>query len=259
MTGLRRLLGGVVVLLSTLGLVICLVGIVGVWAVRPKVVRKVEDIDARADSGLQRALAVTGHVKEALAKARADVGRVNAESAAAGAAPEKNRLVRRIIQQQVGPSVSDLSGRLATLSDTAVVTASLLRSFQDLPLGSAAVHVNPDDLERATDQAGEISAALRKLQATVGDGDQASDQEIVNAANEVDAVLRRCQTIVDDWHSKLDAAREDLKQLKARFMAWELPAVVMITFVLAWTALGQLSLARRAWGWLRSPPTSSLA
>src|SRR5579864_4024048 len=79
---LLRLLGAIVVLLSTIGLIACIAAIVGAWKLQQETSQKVENVTTRVDVGLQRASDVTKNVRRALEKARGDVAEVNKEAAA---------------------------------------------------------------------------------------------------------------------------------------------------------------------------------
>jgi hypothetical protein len=159
---------------------------------------------------------------------------------------------RNMIDRQVGPNINNLGGRLAVLSDASVAAASLLRSVQELPLARAG-RIDPDKLERATEQASQLSAALQKLQTTIGEVDKTAGQrQVAGAADRVDLVLQRCQTIVDDWQSDLDAAHEALAYFEAHVSGWLLLAAIAGTVLCAWVGAGQISLFAHAWKWVRS-------
>jgi hypothetical protein len=252
-----RVLGAVVLALASLGVVCCATGAVGVWVVRPELSRRAETLDARVAAALERASAANEGVRRALKKARADVRRVSKGSAGLGPEPLKNRrvagLLRKQIQRKVGPNIDDLGGRLARSSAAAVVSASLLHSLQELPLGAAGP-LDPNKLGQAADQASQLSAALRKLQAVIGEGDQkATAHEVAAAAAEMDRVLQKCQARSEDWQADLDAARDRQAQLRARLPGWLLLGAVAVTVLCAWVGVSQVSLAAHAWKWLRAP------
>jgi hypothetical protein len=255
MSLLRRILGAIVLILATVGTICCAAGVIGISIGRPAVAQRIEKIDTRLGAALQRASSATREVQRALQKARADVNRVGKESAGLGADPVKDRLtagiLRKLIDREVGPNINDLGGRLATTSDAAVAAASLLRSFQELPLGQNS-RIDPDKLERATAQASQLSAALQKLQTAIGEGDKtANEREVVCAANDVDLVLQRCQATVEEWQSQLDAVREALAYFEAHVSGWLTVATIAGTVLFAWVGLGQISLLAHAWKWFR--------
>ena len=253
---LGRILGAFFLVLSTVGTICCAAGIIGVWIGRPAVAQRVEKFDARLGAAMQRASSATQEVQRALSKARADVDSVGKESAGLGTDPAKDRakagLMRNMIDRQLGPNINNLGGRLAVLSDASVAAASLLRSVQELPFARAGP-IDPDKLERATEQASQLSAALRKLQATIGEGDKTvGEREVTGAANGVDLVLQRCQATVEDWHSDLDAAHEALAYFEAHVSGWLMFAAIAGTVLCAWVGVGQISLFAHAWKWLWS-------
>jgi hypothetical protein len=252
---LRRVVGAIVLILATVGIVCCVAGIVGVWNLRADVARKVEVLDARVEVGMKRVSAAIHSVQLALQKARDDVQRVSKASVDLGAEPERKRFIggvlRMLIHQELGPKINDLGGRLATFSDTAVAVVAMLESFQEVPLDQGN-GINPDKLKRVTDHAAQLSAALQKLQAMVGEGDgEFAPQEVVAAANEVNLILQRCEETVNYWESELDAARQEVARLKARIPVWLTWAAVAVTVLLAWGVVSQMSLVAHAWKWFR--------
>jgi hypothetical protein len=151
----------------------------------------------------------------------------------------------------VGPNLNELSGRLATLSDATVAASSLLQSFQELP-GSRTRRITPDQLERWGDQAQQLSGTLRRLEAVVGDGEKTTTGKAVAAAtSDVDLILERCQARVDDWQSDLEAAREELRDVKAEILGWLTPAAIVATLLCVWVTAGQISLFAHALQWCR--------
>jgi hypothetical protein len=196
-----------------------------IWEIRDQSVSdKAQTISARLDVGLQRASAANQNVGRAIERARADVATVSKESADLGGGGEKgrraSRALRTVLQQQAGPNIDDLGGRLATLSDAAVVVSSLLESFQEVPTGPR-IRVEPDLLKRRADEAQQLAASLRRLEAALGDGETGtSSREVAATASEVERVLEKCQVAVDGWQSDLDAAREDLARVKAQPVSW---------------------------------------
>src|SRR5262249_25610971 len=252
---LRRFVGSAALLLSTVGIVGCVAGIVGIWRFYQSASVKVQKISAALDVGLERASAASQNVRRAVGKARAEVAEVGKESADLGGGGEKgrraSRTLRTLIQQRVGPNIDELGGRLATLSDAAVAVSALLESAQELPAGRAG-RLQPDQLERWAGEARQAPATLRRIEGAVGDGDkESSGREVAAAASEVDLVLEKCQAAVDAWQSDLDAVREEVSRVKAEVLGWLWPAAVAVTLLVGWVGLGQLSLFAHALQWCR--------
>jgi len=244
-----------VLLLSTVGIVCCVAGIIGVWMFHSNASEKVQTISTRLEDGFQRASAANQNVRRAVEMARADVAKVRNESADLGGGAEKSRratgVLRRQIRQQVGPRINDLGGRLAMCSDAAVAVSSLLQSFQELPLGQTS-RIKPDKLEGLADQASQLSVTLGRLQGLVGEADKdASEKEVTVAASEMDLILQKCQSRLDDWQYNLDAAHEELLRVKAEILDWLRIAAIAVTVACAWAAGSQISLFAHALKWFR--------
>jgi hypothetical protein len=263
MNFVRRSLGALVVLVAILGFV-CLVGSIGgIWMGRQYLSEKLPAASARLDGALESASAAARGVRRALETARVELAKVNKESANAAGGDQENRaataLLQKSIRRRVGPRINELGGQLATFSDAATVVSSLLRSFQELA-SDRILPIQPDNLERATNEAVEVSAALRKFQSVVGDGDKTTSlKEYAAAQSEVDSVLRRCQDTVSNWQSDLDSSRERLSTAKTQILDWLTPAAIALTLVCLWLALSQISMFEHARKWGRSPEPHPLA
>jgi hypothetical protein len=252
---LRRLVGAVVLLHSTVGTVCCVAGVIGIWMVYQGVSQRVQRIIDRFDAGLQRVSAANQNVQRAVGKARADVANVGKEAADLGGGGAKSRratrTIRALIRQQAGPNIDELGGRLATLSDSAVAVSSLLESFQEIPLARTS-RIDPDHLKRRADEAQRLSSILRQLEVAVDNGGSATGrQKVAAATGEVDLVLQKCQAAVDAWQSDLDVARDDLAHVKAKIPGWLTCAAIAVTVLCSWVGAGQISLFAHALRWCR--------
>ena len=251
---LRRSAGALGLILSTVGMVCCAGGVIGIWVFRQDASERLPKAFARLDVGLQRASAANGNLQRAVGKARTDVAEVGKGSGDLGQGGGKGRRASRTLKtliQKVGPDVEDLGGRLATLSDVAVTVSSLLETFQELLPGRIG-HLEPGQLERWEEEARKLSTSLRRLEAVVGEGEkETGGQQVAAATNEVDLVLQRCQTQANAWQADLDAAREKMRQVRAQVAGWLTPTAVAVTVLLVWVAVGQISLFAHALQWFR--------
>jgi hypothetical protein len=250
---LRRLVGVVVLLLSIVGTVCCVAAIIGIWMFCQGASERVQRIADRLDAGLRRMSTANQNIQLAVGKARADVANVGKESADLGGSGKKSqrtaRTIRALIQQQAGPDIDELGGRLATLSDSAIAVSSLLGSFQEVPLGQAP-RIDSDQLKRRAEEARQLSSILRRLEVAVGDGDTAnSRQEVAAATRKVDLVLQNCEATVDAWQSDLTAAGDDLAHVRAKVLGWLTCAAIAVTVLCLWVGAGQVSLLARALRW----------
>ncbi len=252
----RRAAGATVLLLATVGFVACLAALAGIWMLHQTVYEKVENVTSRLDAGLQRATLANQNVQRALEQARTHVDMVRKESSDLGGRDQKSRrttsALRKLVRQQLGPDITDLSARLATLSDSAITVSSLLESFQEVPLAQTS-RIDSDQLQRRADEARMLSSILRRLEAAVGDGDAESDrQEVASATGEVELFVRKCQATGHAWQFDVDSTRDDLVRVKAKILGWLTWAAIGMTVLCSWMGAGQLSLFACAMRWCRA-------
>jgi chromosome segregation ATPase len=252
---LRRFGGVLVLVLSAVGIIGCASGVVGVWMLRQRVSDQLLTSLSRLEVGLQRVSTANQNARRAIEKARTDVAAVNKESADLAAGGDQgrraSRALRAVLQRQAAPNIDHLGGRLATLSDAAAAVSSLLESLQEAPTGPR-LRLDPDVLKRRADEAQQLSAKLRQLEAALGDGEkETSTLEVAAKTSEVDQFLEKCEVAVEGWQSDLDAACEDLARIRGQVVSWLTYTAIAITVLLVWAAVGQISLFAHALGWVK--------
>lgn len=257
----RWFMGAVVLVFSTVGIIGCVVGSIGIWMFCQTASERAQNIFTRLDTGLERAAAVSQTVRQAVDKARKDVARADRESANLAEGGEKSnraaRSLRTLVQKQIAPGVDNLGGRLATLSDAAVALSAVLESLQELP-GGGTGRIKPNTLERWGDEAQQLSATLRRLEGVVGDENRGSAaHEVTAATSAVDLALQRCQTTLDEWQDNLDLVREGLPQVRTTVNHWLGLTPIGVSLVCLWMILAQMSLFARALKWCRRSPACS--
>ncbi len=250
---LRRFGAAIVLLLSAVGTVGCVAGIIGIWMLSQGVSERAQRLTDAVDAGLQRVVAANQNVHIAVGKARTDVANIGKESKDLGDGGKQSRraarTIRTLIQQQAGPNMDELGGRLSTISDCAAAVSSLLKSVEEVPLARAS-RFDSNQLKRRADEARQLSSILRRLEGAVGDGDtETGRQKVAAATSKVDLVLQKCQDTVDAWQSDLDAARDDLAQVKVKLRGWLACAAIALIGLCSWVGAGQVSLFARALRW----------
>lgn len=255
MITVRRFVGFSVMILAAVMLIACFVGIFQVWAYRQKAINLIQEVSQKLEGGIQRATAAGKNVQSALDLARANVAAVNQQSSKRNDNGEMNRfeadILRGMIQRQVGPSINDLGGRLAVMSDAAIAVSSLLRNLHFAPTSDFG-RIDDSRQTQWANQASLLAVKLQQLQGVVGNGDrQATDKDITDATREVELVLQLCQSTLADWLSELAEASARLPIAKSETMYWLHAGAIIITIVCVWVAISQVSLFVHGWGWLR--------
>jgi hypothetical protein len=249
----RRVGGVFVLLLSFVGIIGCVAGIIAIWVFSQRLPERAQRVTDRLESGLERVSVAGQNIQSAMARARTDMANIDKESANLSERGEKNRrasrAIRTILQQNARPDLDDLTGRLATLSDAAVAVTSLMQSFQEISPGRVSP-IDPGDLNRRADDVQQISSTLRRLEAAVGDGEKdTSQRDVEGATSDVDSVLQRCQAGLENWQSDLTSIRADVARVREQAPRWMIYVAVAVTVLCLWMGAGQLSLFGRALRW----------
>jgi hypothetical protein len=247
-----RFVAGVVLALAVVGVAASVAGAVWVWKLYDRVADRVSVIADSMDGGLQRISDATDNLQLAVERARDDLAEVREESARLGPRGQQNPAaalaIATILQQRAGPDIDALSGKLVTLSDSAVAVASLLQSYQELMISDPS-RLTPEQLAEWGEDAQTLSATLRRVESVVGSA-EASGEDVTEAAVDVDRVLRRCQVRADSWHADVEGAREDFQEFRTDVRRWALKVSILLTLICVWVGAGQVSLFVHAWGWL---------
>ena len=247
---LRGLPGVIAVVLSAVGIVACVAGVVVIWFLRPTAISMIDGLDAQVVAAVQRVSDANQRVQHALDKARSDVLRVKSQAADFRLEPGKSKrasdVLRNLVQEQLGPDVNDLGNRLAAASDAGVVLASFVRSLREISLGPAG-DIAPSKLQPATNQAPQLQAALQGLRATAGENKAVTEQQVIAVATEMEGLLQRCKVAVDDWQSDLDHALDALPRVKEKALDCMMVAAIFSTALCLWVGAGQISLFVHGW------------
>ncbi len=136
----KRILAGLTLLLSAVGLLLSLAGGVGVWMVKGPVTVKATKTFDRIEAALDVADQGLDHVQTSLAGAAKRLDEVRDQQRQMAQEPRKadplRRLVVRTVQQSIGPEFDNAHEQLHTVAEAAVVVNSVLEDA-----GSA--HLNP--------------------------------------------------------------------------------------------------------------------
>lgn len=241
---LSRLLGVVVLVLSSVVFIACVAGIVGSWRIRRDISGKVEDIARQFDAGLRGATAATYTVDESMTTARDEVRKVDPYPQSLEPGGFNNQTVTRYLRT--------VTKRLSRFSDAATSASSMLHELRKSMHGPAG-RIDLDKNDRASQLASQLSANVQALKTTLGkEGEEVTGKQLVLAAQEMESALKQTDEMLKSWRTDLDAVGAVLPDLKSRVLGWLTPSTLLITVLLAWAGIGQISLFTHGWRWCRA-------
>jgi hypothetical protein len=249
----KRILAGLVFLVSAAMLLLSLAGGVGVWVVKEPVTTKATRVFERIDAALDVAEENLGLVKASLKRAaeRLDKARKEQRELAKKATPKGalRRLLAQTVLPTVAPELGNANEKLHTVAEAAVVVNSVLEDVGNFPL-LAESGLDTDRLREMNSRLADVGPAAWELSRILGEPGPDSGE----AGKELSKIQRTVQTLrgwVDDFEPRVAEVRRRTEGLKSKTLTWITPAAVVLSAVCFWVALAQISLMRHAWSWCR--------
>jgi methyl-accepting chemotaxis protein len=257
---MSRVIGLAALGLGAIGLVGCLAGLIGIWAVRPSFLRSSVEVLDTADGGLTLVDEKTTRADELLKAIRKSVDPVTGKirKLAKGERTSDDEEELKQIVEALARRLGQVD-RIAELAETAVaflnrtppLTKSLrLRNSQGTA-GRAPAETSQDSAKARS----RLATALKKIRENLAKfrKDKQVQKEVVKAvvdlAREVDSELKSVESKVERVRQKAAELGTEVADLRTAVPDWTNWAAVIGSVVLVWMGLGQLVLSR--WGWDR--------
>jgi hypothetical protein len=246
----KRILAGLVFLLSLVGLLLSGAAGAGVWVVKGPATDRAVRLFGRVDSALDVAESGLDHVQDSLARAAERLENVKEEQRKLAQEPRRSsalgRTLARTVQQRVAPEFSDAHQTLNSVAEAAVVVNSVLEDLGNFPFLSTS-GLDLDRLREMNDRLADVGPAAWELSRLLGETDTEADAQV----SRIERTLEAMRAMVGDYQTQVRQARQRADEVKARTLAWITPAAILISLVCFWIALSQISLMAHARSWWR--------
>jgi hypothetical protein len=136
------------------------------------------------------------------------------------------------------------------VTEASVVINSLLDGIKDLPLTSL-TGIDAGQMRQIESTLSGVATKSQALSAALGDSLPEEGPGLDDRTSEVQEGLNRVLQLLSEFQSEVKRVQTRLAELKPETLAWIKAAPFIITVVLAWVALSQMSLFAHAWSWLR--------
>jgi len=255
MTGIKRTLARMTLLISAIGLLASLASGIGVWAVNQPVSARATHIFARietsidvVDQGLEQAQRSLTQALERLDSAREEQRRSAQEPPRASGI--RQTLVRTV-QRTLAPEVGNAQEKLHSVAEAAIVVNSVLEDVGNFPFLS----VSGFDLELLSEmnsRLAEVGPAAWELSRLLADSPQDATADAADAQlSQIDRTLETMQRMLSNYQMQVSEVRAGAEALKSRTLPWITPFVAIVSLICFWIALSQVSLMVHAWSWWR--------
>jgi hypothetical protein len=255
----KRILAGLVFLLSMVGLLLSGAAGVGVWVVKGPATDRAVHIFGRVGAALDVADNGLDHVQASLSRAAERLDNVKEERRERAEEPRRNnvlgRTLARTVQQRVAPEFTDAHETLNTVAEAAVVVNSVLEDLGSFPLLSTS-GLDLDRLKEMNNRLADVGPAAWELSRLLGEPGPESDAEADAQVSRIERTLETMRGMVGDYQAQVRQARQRTDELKAKTLAWITPAAILVSLVCFWIALSQVSLLFHARSWWRRSSSS---
>ncbi|HMF14262.1 MAG TPA: hypothetical protein VKE94_18225 [Gemmataceae bacterium] len=255
----RRILAGIILLLSAAGLLLSLAGGVGVWIVEGPVTARATRVFERIEAAFDIADQGLAHVETSLARAAERLDSAREDQTNLSREPRRGETVRRFlartVQQRVAPEIDNAHEKLHAVAEAAVVVNSVLEDLGNLPFLSVG-GLDLDRLAEINSRLADVGPAAWELSRLFGESEPGSDAAGAQLS-QIERSLHAMRGLVAQYESQVTLARHRVEELKSRTLPWIKPAAIVISFVCFWIALSQLSLLFHGRSWWRIGASSS--
>jgi hypothetical protein len=245
-----RVAAGLALLLGTIVLIASLVGGVGVWVVKERIQTKTTNTFARieaaldvADHGLEQAQASLARASERLENVKEERRQAAREPGQSGAI---GRLLARTVQQRLAPELGDTHETLHKVAETAVVVNSMLEDVGNFPF-LATSGLDLDRVHEMNSRLADVGPAAWELSRLLGEPGTDSDAQV----SRIERIVQTLSTWIADYQNQVTQVRQRVEALKVNVVFWMTPGAVLISSVMFWIALSQVSVLCHAWSWVR--------
>ncbi len=265
MTIAQRSVGLGTLLLSILGLAVCIAVIVGVWMVKSRV----EDVSNAAFEAADKSLALVndklGQVEEILKRGQQPVTLLSkAADRLRRQEPEANEQAALLLRQLDDAIFQELKSAQSWLDSAHAIAAGVDRVFEAV-VSSDYAATRQDTVgialaERLQQSSESVSEMLDKLKSLRGEIVHLRDTAVVSrdvAARlvalvvDVEEKMNRLASGIEKLDARIAEIRVDVGDLKQRVSWWTTAAALLLTLLPVWFAVSQVATANLGWKLMR--------
>jgi uncharacterized protein YlxW (UPF0749 family) len=261
----RRSLGVVILVLSVLGTLLCLGGIVGVWIVKSRVDAVGDAVLGAAEDSLTFVEDKLDRVQQVLTKCQKPVSSLSrAAERLQRQEPEAKEELASLLQMldenffqelQTARSWLDSAHAVAMVAgraSEAIVSSRYATSHPDA-LGMALARQVQESAESATEIFAKLQAVRLELEQLRASSAVAKEivLRIVAELVDLETKLRQLAARIERLETQVAEIRGDVGELKQDFPWWTKVAALALSLLPAWFGISQLVMIRQGWRQIR--------
>ena len=260
----RKVVGGSTLLLSTLGLVICLAGVAGIWMLRGRVEAVGNAIFSAADDSLVFVEAKIDRVKQAVDNSRQRVSGISKlaerlKDEKADARKEAEPLLHALdeVFAQLKAAESWLESSLAAAQGVSRVSEAVVSSEYAATYEDSTGVALAQRLQEVSEKVAEVLATLQVLRKEIVEardtGKLAREVavRIVARVVDLDGRLATISARIEKFDARVATTKASIDSLQQQIHWWIVVGAVGLTVLFVWFAISQISMVSRGWRMMR--------
>lgn len=249
----KRILAGIVLVISALLLLATLVGLIGIWAVNTPVTNALLDLLGAADRTLQFGTQALGRTQSHLSAIQAQLDETQARLAAVGSSPADDaqalEQLKRTASDTLDPQLQGASEDIDGLRERVALAGQIMQFLRSLPgLGIQAPSAEP--VESASKTATELAGLGDQLRTQVAAVAELKRDTAASLASSFQAISGRVATLEQQLaavEQSIASASSSIASAQARIPLWIDLLSVAASLVALVAALAFANLCVQAW------------
>lgn len=245
----QRIAGGVMFVVALITFLLCVTGTIGAWVAKSAVdettLALIDTVTDYLDLSIQTIGTIDSSiadVEQRLSSLQSSLPALRTESANG---PEARRM-QQVVTDELQPALEQLTTRAQQLRNGLERLNQRVEElnrlpFVDLPTLTNALATLDDQLDAARAQGRTVLTAI-----------QTRDSVLFQSTSErMDQRLVQARTVLAEGSARISTIEAALVDLLEVLTFWSTVSTTVVSALLAIFAVGQLSLAVHAWGWMR--------
>jgi len=250
----KRILAWVVIVISALGLILCLVGIIGVWVANTSLTDSLTGIFAQVDDVLVSSGERVTNIKTNLIEVQDTLAQLDKIIVEAGDQLTENSPTLTFVSNTVGtklqPKIETTAEVFSTLRETVISVNMTLETVNKMPFVSVPM-LPMEELSTIDQQMQDMVVSVRALGEAIKEKEasliERTMEAFTNPIGRLSTLVEKVLTPVEKLDSTFQRVETAVVTTNERIPAlidwWS----VLITFVLFWFVLAQASLLYGGW------------
>ena len=261
----KRILAGLVMGTSTIVAIVAVVAIIGAWAINTPVTTTLLNVLDAVDGGLVQIDTGVSNFNQRLDDTLQGLGELTAEIEQLGEDVAENSIILNAIEarwgEELAPAVDNLRQTAQGVRDTVAGIKATIEAVNSIPFVTVPAPEG-ENLQNVSDSVAELQENTQAFRREVADkraeaADKLSER-LKRPIERLSSGLQSLQTVLIEMDDGITQTLTEIRWLQEQVPVWIDWLSVIVTVIMLWLILSQVSLFTHAYHVLRPPATPEL-